>query len=459
MKVYYSGEAAPGATLTGIAVSGQKTEFTVGETFTHDTAVVTATYSDNSTKNVTASATFSEPDMSTAGTKEVTVSYSEGGVSESTRYNITVSGTAVNTLSITMNEYVAAHGCTVSANNVATMYKSLRLNDSVKMSTTGEDNCGSFWGATTVDWRLYQAKGGDVTISVADGCELKSVKFTYGVSNGGTLLDASSNQVSSGTTVTASGSSVTFTVGNTGEATNGQVKITAVEVKYTGEGTFPADPVEPTVITTVITMPGNQNVYVGETIELNATSNVEGATITYESEDPTIASVSTAGVVTGVAEGTVKVYARIAGVEGQYTDAERYCNVTVSTKPVETDGTEVFIFSELGYANQADVTTVNGSNVSLVFAKGEGSNAPKYYTSGTNVRMYKNNTLTVSSEKTITKIEFFCSSGYDVHSETTFSTGTCSDNVWTGNAKSVEMVNATSGSTQIRFTSIKVTYE
>ena len=366
MKVYYSSGAAPSATLTGIAVSGQKTEFAVGDTFTHDTAVVTATYSDNSTKNVTASATFSEPDMSTAGTKEVTVSYTEGGVSKSTSYNITVSGTAVNTLSITMNEYVAAHGCTVSANNVATMYKSLRLNDSVKMSTTGEDNCGSFWGATTVDWRLYQAKGGDVTISVADGCELKSVKFTYGVSNGGTLLDASSNQVSSGTTVTASGSSVTFTVGNTGEATNGQVKITAVEVKYTGEGTFPADPVEPTVITTVITMPGNQNVYVGETFELNATSNVEGATITYESEDPTIASVSTAGVVTGVAEGTVKVYARIAGVEGQYTDAERYCNVTVSNKPDVVGGT---------WEATALSSIADGAEFILVSTKGDASYA------------------------------------------------------------------------------------
>ena len=368
MKVYYSGEAAPAATLTGIAVSGQKTEFTVGDAFTHDTAVVTATYNDNSTKNVTASATFSEPDMSTAGTKEVTVSYTEGGVSKSTSYNITVSeaATGVKTLSMTMNDYVAAHGCTVSANNVATMYKSLRLNDSVKMSTTGEDNCGSFWGATTVDWRLYQAKGGDVTISVADGCELKSVKFTYGVSNGGTLLDASSNQVSSGTTVTASGSSVTFTVGNTGEATNGQVKITAVEVKYTGEGTFPVDPDVPMVITTVINMPGNQTVYVGETIELNATSNVEGATITYESEDPTIASVSAAGVVTGVAEGTVKVYARIAGVAGSYTDAERYCNVTVSNKPDVVGGT---------WEATALSSIADGAEFILVSTKGDASYA------------------------------------------------------------------------------------
>ena len=403
-----------------------------------------------------------------AGTATVTLSIAATSSYNAGSAQIAVTVTAPvdgNVVSMTMSQYVEEHNCTVSAGSDVTMYKTLQLNASVRMSTTGEDNCGSFWNTsgsnTTKQWRLYQNKGGNVIVSVAQGCELKSVKLTFSPSGNGILLDAVGNQVASNATLEVSGSSVTYTVGNSEQGgTSGQIRITAVEVVYTGNGTtFPDEPSQPTEIETKITMAGNATVYVGETVALNATSNVEGATITYESEDPTIASVSAAGVVTGVAEGTVKVYARIAGVEGQYTDAERYCNVTVSTKPVVTDGTEVFIFSELGYANQADVTTVNGSNVSLVFAKGEGSNAPKYYTSGTNVRMYKNNTLTVSSEKTITKIEFFCTSGYDVHSETTFSTGTCSDNVWTGNAKSVEMVNATSGSTQIRFTSIKVTYE
>ena len=94
VKVYYSGTPSgfpESATLASIAVSGQKTAFNVGETFTHDTAVVTATYSDNTTKNVTSSATFSQPDMSTAGTKTVTVSYTEGTVTETTTYDITVS--------------------------------------------------------------------------------------------------------------------------------------------------------------------------------------------------------------------------------------------------------------------------------------------------------------------------------------------------------------------------------
>lgn len=403
-----------------------------------------------------------------AGTATVTLSIAATSSYNAGSAQIAVTVTAPvdgNVVSMTMSQYVEEHNCTVSAASDVTMYKTLQLNASVRMSTTGEDNCGSFWNTsssnTTKQWRLYQNKGGNVIVSVAQGCELKSVKLTFSPSGNGILLDAVGNQVASNATLEVSGSSVTYTVGNSEQGgTSGQIRITAVEVKYTGDGTtFPDEPSQPTETETKITMVGNATVYVGETLALNATSNVEGATITYESENPAIATVSTSGVVTGVAEGTVKVYARIAGVEGQYTDAERYCNVTVSTKPVATDGTEVFIFSELGYANQADVTTVNGDHVTLVFAKGEGSNAPKYFDSGTNVRMYKNNTLTVSSEKTITKIEFFCASGYDVHSETTFSTGTCSDNVWTGSAKSVELVNATSGTTQIRFTSIKVTYE
>ena len=83
------GEVPPVVTLQSIAVSGQKTEFTVGDTFTFG-GTVTASYSDGSTKDVTASATVSTPDLSTAGTKEVTVSYTEGTVTKEAKYSITV---------------------------------------------------------------------------------------------------------------------------------------------------------------------------------------------------------------------------------------------------------------------------------------------------------------------------------------------------------------------------------
>ena len=77
------------ATLTAISVSGQQTAFNVGDTFTFG-GTVTATYSDGSTKDVTSSARISEPDMTTAGTKDVTVSYTEDEVTRSCAYEITV---------------------------------------------------------------------------------------------------------------------------------------------------------------------------------------------------------------------------------------------------------------------------------------------------------------------------------------------------------------------------------
>ena len=75
----------PTRVLESIAVSGQTLEFKVGDEFKFDGTVI-ATFSDASTKDVTSLVSVSEVDMSTAGTKEVTVSY--GG--KSVTYSIEV---------------------------------------------------------------------------------------------------------------------------------------------------------------------------------------------------------------------------------------------------------------------------------------------------------------------------------------------------------------------------------
>ncbi len=134
-------------------------------------------------------------------------------------------------LTMTMENYVAVNHCTISEGSSVTNYPTLALNSVVTMSTSGTGNCGSFWGATDTQWRLYQNKNGDVTISVSAGHTLKAVQFTYSVTNTGTLKDGST-VVASGTKVNLSGTSKTFTVGNTTSATNGQVRITAVQVEY-----------------------------------------------------------------------------------------------------------------------------------------------------------------------------------------------------------------------------------
>ena len=76
--------------LTSISVSGQKTSFKVGDSFTFG-GVVTAHYNDDSTADVTASSFFSGYDLSSAGEQTVTVSYTESAVIKTTTYGITVS--------------------------------------------------------------------------------------------------------------------------------------------------------------------------------------------------------------------------------------------------------------------------------------------------------------------------------------------------------------------------------
>ena len=75
--------------VASISVSGQKTSYAVGDTFVKPT--VTATYNDDTQATVTSDATCSGYDMSTAGDYTVTVSYSYGGATKTTTFDIKVS--------------------------------------------------------------------------------------------------------------------------------------------------------------------------------------------------------------------------------------------------------------------------------------------------------------------------------------------------------------------------------
>ena len=78
-------------TLSKIALSGEyQTEFSQYDIFNHNNLVVTATYSNGSTSDVTSLANFTTPDMTTIGEKTVTVSYTENEVTKEATYDITV---------------------------------------------------------------------------------------------------------------------------------------------------------------------------------------------------------------------------------------------------------------------------------------------------------------------------------------------------------------------------------
>ena len=77
--------------LSSIALSGTyPTTFTEKDAFSHEGMTVTATYGDASTIDVTSSATFSGYDMNTTGNQTVTVSYTEGEITKTANYSITV---------------------------------------------------------------------------------------------------------------------------------------------------------------------------------------------------------------------------------------------------------------------------------------------------------------------------------------------------------------------------------
>ena len=108
----------PAKTLSSIAVSGQTTSFTVGDTFVFG-GTVTATYSDGSTENITSSALFNGYNMNSAGEQTVTVSYTEDGTTKTTEYTITVSEPAPVEQGYLLDGTVAGTGSTYDGDNTA----------------------------------------------------------------------------------------------------------------------------------------------------------------------------------------------------------------------------------------------------------------------------------------------------------------------------------------------------
>lgn len=109
-------------------------------------------------------------------------------------------------------------------------YSSFNLDNVISVSASADGNNGKYYTSGS-NYRLYQGDSGTITITAATGYEIVSVKVEYTVSNTGTLT-LEGNNVASGATTTVDGQSITFGVGNTGSATNGQVRVTAITVIY-----------------------------------------------------------------------------------------------------------------------------------------------------------------------------------------------------------------------------------
>jgi hypothetical protein len=109
---------------------------------------------------------------------------------------------------------------------------------------------------------------------------------------------------------------------------------------------------------------------------------------------------------------------------------------------VYADDSVTIDFSTKGYSNEESFNdkTVTENGVSVTFYKDSGTNDPKYYNSGSAIRLYYNNTMTVSMTETdMISIEFAFGDGETYSNDINPSTGTYDSETktWTGSAKEV----------------------
>jgi len=210
--------------------------------------------------------------------------------------------------------------------------------------------------------------------------------------------------------------------------------------------------VNPIVVSSVSLNKSTLSLGIGVDETLTATvnpSNADNTNINWSTSDASVATVS-GGTVHGVAEGTATITAASAA------DSSKKATCTVNVTAV----TEYTIdLTDQGFSNQQEITTVTQSPFTLTFDKADGTNPPKYYDSGSSVRTYASNTLTVetSGYDDITKIVFTL--GGTTTATPTSDVGTYNGNskTWTGSAKSIVFTNSASGQYHYKAVTITVT--
>lgn len=163
-----------------------------------------------------------------------------------------------------------------------------------------------------------------------------------------------------------------------------------------------------TVVETVATpsfSPGGGIFTESQEVEISCTTDDATIYYTTDGSTPTDESDEYDGAITVSETTTIKA---IAVKDGMNNSA--VASATYTIKVAEPGWID---FTVQGFENQANVETITGTNGSVTFAKATGSNAPKWYDNGTAVRIYTNNTITITAEegKKIESVEFSIPSG------------------------------------------------
>lgn len=165
--------------------------------------------------------------------------------------------------------------------------------------------------------------GGNTIAVNATNATITGITFTFGSSDGSNEITANVGTFTS-PSWSGSASAVTFTIGGT----SGNRRISGIEVTYTTTGGS-TDPETPTKQTPTITM-DPISLTVGETMDLTATTNPEGLTVSYAVKEGSESYVSIASnVLTANAIGSATIIASTAETEA-YNAASKEVAVTIN---------------------------------------------------------------------------------------------------------------------------------
>ena len=255
------------AALASIALSGEyPTTFHVGDAFSSEGIVVTATYEDATNKVVTESATFTGFDMATAGVQEVTVSYTENEVTKTATYDITVNAPATLT-SITLSgnyptEFqqggtFSSEGIIVTANfddNTSSDVTALAEFSGYDLDELGQQTVTVTYGNQTAEYTItvVEQKGTAAhPYSVAEAVAF--INTLGGATSGEVYVSGIVSQVDS---YNSNYSSITYWISEDG-TTTGQMEV------YSGKGLGGAafSAVTDLAVGDIVTVKGNVKMY------------------------------------------------------------------------------------------------------------------------------------------------------------------------------------------------------
>ena len=347
------------ATLTSIAVTPASPTFADG---TSQQLTVTGTYSDMTTANLTSQAVFtsSNGDVVEASSGGLVTGLQAGTATVSimadgqatTTGTITVTPATLTSIAITPNTPSFANGTTQQFSAIGTFSDGTMedLTSQVLWASTNPQTAtinasglasGGSTGTTQISASLdgVTATTGTATVTAATITSLSLSPTTASIANGttqqfsatGTFTDGTSQNLTNSVTW-ASNDSAVATINASGLATAAGTGSAQISATYGAQtATTSSFVVTQATLVSVAFNPPNPSVAAGTTAQVTVTGTFSDGTTqnltnssTYTSSNPSAVTVSTGGVVTGVAPGTSTITVQVDGNTSSF-------NVTVTS--------------------------------------------------------------------------------------------------------------------------------